>query len=405
MSNSRKARVSVNYAGKNITQQIKSYIKSFSYTDVASGESDAMQLDLVDKDKKWMGAWLPSKGDKINPKIITYNWDKEDTEKTFKCGDFTLDDLSYSGRPLTCNIGAVSIPRNEAFNDRARTKTWEKVTIKEIAKEIAKRANITLYYEADTISIKSIEQNGQTDCKFLYSICQDYGLAMKVYANKICIFDEEVYEKKKVVATIDESHMISWSYNTTLAGTYTGAKISYTDPTDDKDHTVSIGSGKSILEVNVSADSEADAELKGKAKLANENKKSTTMSVTIKANSKIVASSNVNITGLKNLNGKYYVDKVKHRITGTDSYSMTLTLRLVEKRKTSSSKQAVIQSMSITEGTKYTVKGGDTLWSIAKNNLDSGTKYTEAAAKAHGKSSSSNGSWLYPGTVITLPSN
>lgn len=413
MSKPRKARVSVNYAGKNITQQIKSFIKSFTYNDVASGESDSISLELSDIDKKWMGAWLPSKGDRINAKTILYNWDADDTEKVFKCGDFLLDDLSFSGRPLACNIGAVSIPRNEAFNNQQRTKTWEKVTIEEIAKEIAKRANISLYYEASTISIGSIEQNNQTDCKFLYSICQDYGLAMKVYSNKICIFNEESYEKKKAVATISEDKMISWSYNTTITGTYTGATISYTDPTDDKERTVKIGSGSRILEINVSADSTADAEKKGIAKLNNENKKATTMTVTIKANTKIVASCNVQISGLGKLDGKYYVDKVRHRLSGSSSYNMTLTLRLVQNRIKTASIKAV-QDATAT-GNQYTIRSGDSLWSIAKKHLGSGVKYIEiyslnkdiieSAAKARGKSSSSNGHWLYPGTVITIPSS
>ena len=61
----------------------------------------------------------------------------------------------------------------------------------------------------------------------------------------------------------------------------------------------------------------------------------------------------------------------------------------------------------------YTVVSGDTLWAIAKRYYGSGAKYTiiynananiiESTAKAHGKSSSSNGHWIYPGTVLTIP--
>ena len=68
---------------------------------------------------------------------------------------------------------------------------------------------------------------------------------------------------------------------------------------------------------------------------------------------------------------------------------------------------------SSSSGGNYTVVSGDTLWGIAAKKLGSGTKWTtiydanastiEAAAKAHGKSSSDHGHWIWPGTVLTIP--
>lgn len=64
-------------------------------------------------------------------------------------------------------------------------------------------------------------------------------------------------------------------------------------------------------------------------------------------------------------------------------------------------------------GRTYTIKNGDTLWAIAKRYYGSGTQYQkiynankdtiEAAAKKRGKSSSSNGHWIWAGTVLTIP--
>jgi len=60
-----------------------------------------------------------------------------------------------------------------------------------------------------------------------------------------------------------------------------------------------------------------------------------------------------------------------------------------------------------------TVGGDDTLWAIAQQVYGNGSDYTkiyeankdalDAAAKAHGKSDSDNGHWIYAGTVLSIP--
>lgn len=61
----------------------------------------------------------------------------------------------------------------------------------------------------------------------------------------------------------------------------------------------------------------------------------------------------------------------------------------------------------------YTVKSGDTLWGIAERYYKDGLQHTkiyeanksiiESTAKKRGYSSSNNGWWIFPGTVLTIP--
>ena len=56
-------------------------------------------------------------------------------------------------------------------------------------------------------------------------------LILKTYRNKIWIFDREKYKKKDSVATVKPIDIVpgSLSWNTTLAGTYTGGEFTYSN--------------------------------------------------------------------------------------------------------------------------------------------------------------------------------
>ena len=334
MENARKSRVSIGYSIPRIKKSIKECLEDFVYHDVATGSTDDISITLNNMDGRFMMEQMPMKGDKITPVIYLHNWSRSGVTKSIKCGSMMLDDLSFSGTPNICTIGAVSMPAKGEFKNTKRTRTYKNVTVKEIARKIANRAGIALHYSADHIEIKEIEQSKATDSEFLLSVCSDYGLGVKIYNGKIVIFDEETYEKKRPVATIrrEKKNVVSWEWNTTLQKTYTGAKVTYTDSESNKKHHIQIGKQGRMLNVDVSAYSKRDAQLKAKAKLAEENKKRTTMTLTIMPEPKIVATSTITLKGFGKLSGKYYVDKVSHKLSRSGGYVMTLDTHKVYKR-------------------------------------------------------------------------
>lgn len=92
-----------------------------------------------------------------------------------------------------------------------------------------------------------------------------------------------------------------------------------------------------------------------------------------------------------------------------------------KKKKKSSGFVGFAQLTAVTKKTRksksiatdYVVKKGDSLLTIARKQLNDGSKRKkiyelnkktiEATAKKHGRKSSSNGNWLYPGTKLKLP--
>lgn len=328
--NARTATVDLTWNGAAVTSKITGQTTAVTYSDPASGEADSIDITVQDRDRKWVNAWMPTAGDTLTARIKLQNWAREGDSRSLYCGFFILDSFSFSGWPITGTISGVSTPADTAFQDTTRSKVWEKVTIKEVATEIAARAKIALYWDVTgfDFTITSIEQSEQSDSDFLSQLCTTYGLSMKVYAQKIVIFDREAYKAKGAVATIAASDIESWSWQSNLSGTYTGGEYSYTDPITEEEISVKIGGGDRILKSSGKADSAADAERKLKAAIADANHGATKLNLTITGNAALFAGQNVTVTGIGRLSGKYYIDKITHTIGS--GYTMTLDLSLVD---------------------------------------------------------------------------
>lgn len=313
MTQTRHAYPSVIYNGKNISEYVDKYLESFQYTDPASGESDSLSLTLGNWDQIWLSGWFPDKGATVAANVQASNWNKQGDLLKLACGTFTLDDISFSGIPDAINMGAVSAPADNAFKGTERTKTWEDVTVKQIASDIARRYGLTLVYDADPIKIATVEQSGEADSAFLEKICKDYGISLKVYSHKLVLFDREKYKAKPAVATIDKGEMLNYTFNTTLAGTYTGGELTFTT-SKGQEIKATVGAGPRILKANVSASTTAEAKLKLIAAVEEANHSETRLSFSTIGSPSLVAGQCINITGLGIADGKYYIDKATHNV-------------------------------------------------------------------------------------------
>ncbi len=401
-------------ADPSLGEKIARQATVFSHTDIASGESDDVSLTMQDIGKEWMGSMMPKRGASLGAKIVLSDWKGSGGRDVLDCGMFVLDDISFSGRPLCCTLKGVSVPSMNGFRTLPVTRTWERTTVQDIASQIAGKAGVSLYYDADTIQVLEIEQNQQTDSAFLYSLCERYGLAMKVYNNKIVIFDPVRYEEKGPVATLREEDdgtdggikVLSWSSNTTLDGTYTGVNLNYTDPDTEEPIHVTMGSAGRMYAINAQASSRYDAELQAAAKANAANRRILTMEATIRADIGLVASQCVMASGFGGLDGKYYIDRIVHSLGR--GYTMRLSMHKVQEAI-----KVTAPAPSAGGGQTYVVVDGDTLWGISKRFYGTGTKYhviyeanmglIESTAKAHGKKSSDNGHWIWAGETLAIP--
>ncbi len=340
MSKPRKATTTLKFNGKNVDTSLKDYLESISYEDVASGSSDTLSIKLHNITKQWMKGWYPKKGDAVEGSIKLLDWDKVGKDKKIFCGHFTLDDVSFSGNPMTASFDCVSAPASESFKTRERNKTWENATISGIAGEVAGRYSLSLSYSGPSIKIKKLEQS-ESDSEFLYKLCKDYGLSMKVYKKKIVIYDQTQMEQKGPVCTLGMDDFVdnNWEARDSLYGVYSGARISYKDPDDDKETSIYVGlkaenaKGSRTLRINETADSAADARRKAAAQVNLSNQDATTINGTIWPNIKVCAGVTVKITDFGKFNGKYFVDKSTMEL-GESGTSQKIEMHKCQKRIT-----------------------------------------------------------------------
>lgn len=327
----RKAEADLTWNGTAVTSKMVGTKLEVTYTDPASGEADSLDISIQDRGRQWITAWLPVTGDTLTAAIKVSDWEQEGDNRTLTCGFFVLDNFGFQGWPVTGTISGVSVPADGNFRATERSKTWESATIQEIGKEIAKRAGITLAWdvEGEPFTIKTVEQSEQTDCDFYADLCDTYGLAMKVYARKIVVYDREKYKKKEPVAKISEEELLSWSWSKTLTGTYTGGEYTYTDPSTEEEIKVTVGTGTRILKQSGKADSKADAERIITAAVNKANHGATKLTVSIMGNAAMVASQCVTVVGIGKLSGKYFIDTITHHVGGS-GYTMDLEMSLVE---------------------------------------------------------------------------
>lgn len=320
--NPRESTVKIKLKEKDRTKDVLPYLSEFSHVDNASNESDTVSITLGDKDRKWTGAWMPEKGDKIDAEIHCYNWKKQGDHKKITFGRFCIDDIGVSGNPRTLTVSSVS-GSVLGFKATNRTKVWKKTTVKGILKQIAKRYKLKASYNASNIKIASIEQSSQSDAGFLQSLAASYGLYLKAYKDKLVMYDKEKYKAKRSVHTVALKEVESWSWDDNLIGAYTGGSISF--KSGNKIKRLILGKGKRMYNLSDEATSESDAKRKLKAAITLAYEERTTLEFSIMGDPSYVAGQTITVTGESSkINGKYFIKQVTHSLGASSGYTTSV---------------------------------------------------------------------------------
>ena len=323
----------IKYNNKDISADISKYLKSISYTDNLSGEADDLQITLEDKAGLWQSTWMPEKGALLDVMLQQKYWQTLSAlPQSLRLGLFEIDEITSSGYPSEVQIKAVSVPDNNTLRVTERSRSWEKAKLQVIANDIASAAGMSLFWDTEENPVLDrAEQTEQSDLSFLYAICKDKGLALKISDKKIIIFDEAKYEAEKAKITIvkpgtvykKESGMkylfvgTGYSLRTKIRDIYAACRVSYQQGSSKSNieatYTAAGKKGKT-LQVNEQVESVAEALDLAKKRLREKNKDEVTGSLNMLGNFVLLSGVTVNLLGFGAFDDKYLITRASHDI-------------------------------------------------------------------------------------------
>lgn len=319
----------VTYQGVNITKDISEDILSITYTDNEDGQADDIAIRIKDESKKWMGDWSPELGDKFSVVLSPLN------QTALNCGLVEVDEISASGPPTIFDIKGCSVPIKSEIRRVLKNYSWEKINLNDIAKQMAKNANLELIYSVtENPYYDRSDQNEESDLSFLHKLAEDEGYSVKVTDSQLVIFDQYDFEQKEPIGTYTagDSLIKGFSFNKQSHDLYKSCtcryhvpehrkliKYTYTDP--DIEDGINLRIRKRVANAN-------EAKRKARAALRQKNKHQCTGSLLLVGNTELQAGLTINVSSFGKYDGKYIITKAIHTHSSS-GYTTSIDIRRV----------------------------------------------------------------------------
>lgn len=317
--NARSTRIKVIYEGKDISEVLNPYVKSFQYSESMEDEADSSSITLIDRDELWISDWFPIKGSSLTITIIKTD---DGIEEELNLGKFEIDEIENRLKPSEAKIKLVSIPNSSEIRNVEKSRSWEKVQLSKIASDIANESKLELFYDtSEDPIIERAEQDEISDISFLKRQCRDAGLALKVTDSQLIIFDSEKYEGREPILTLEKNSgkIKDFRLSTTIHEIYKSCRVKYEHGKKNEkiDYTFTDSekaSGMS-LQINKKVENQVEAEKLAKKKLREKNQEETKASFTLVGDFRYLSGNTIEIAGFYVYDGKYIISKTTHELS------------------------------------------------------------------------------------------
>ena len=286
---------------KDVTQDLKENLISISFTDEVNEQADDITIRVTGQFAR------PSYEDELKL------WLGYDTDLDF-VGSFIVQTTTRVNNNVL-DISATGVNFSNELKEK-RDITYEKVSLKDICSQIAKRNDLKLNSDFNDKFVPSQAQTNESDLHFLNRMAKEYNAIFNIKNNTL-IFTKKIIDKKKNEAlpiyTIsandcnNQTPKIKHS-NRTL---YKSCKSIWHDTKENIAKEITVGVGKPCLVNKGSFKNEAEARDKASARLERANQGIITGNIEIDG-AIIFAGGRLNLTDTLEDDGEYQIKTVQH---------------------------------------------------------------------------------------------
>ncbi len=334
----RHVKLAVSWESKGIARDLAPHLLGLTYVDNLTGAADDLSLDLEDREGLWAGDWKPTFGDKVVARLEYPGWFGDKHVNELKLGTFAHDKISLSAPPRRVSLQCVSAPLATGLRRRKRTRAWRSVDLKQIAQDIADRAQMNLDFSgAPGSKFKSAIQNDKSDLEFLEELCKEVGRTLKVSEDALAIYDEAKLDAGDAIGTIDlfGGYVLGLNFDADDSSRYGSCHVKCFDPRTGKTvqgqfprdgQTIEgLDPNGQTLELVINSSDAGEANKRAEAALRNANRFATSGKITTVGDPGLVAGVVFELKNAAGLDGKFIVTKAEHRPVG--GYTCTLNVR------------------------------------------------------------------------------
>lgn len=227
----RNIKVVINFNKVDISEDVSSSISSITYTDNSKDAIDDLEIEIENLDLRWLNEWYPDENAQL---VVGLYEENNNKTQVLDLGTFYVDEPTFNDFKL--NLKCIALPVNKSIRDQKNTKSWEKITLKELITKIANKHELNAEIFCENDFFERIDQINETDLSFISRVIKETGYNLKVSDDKLIVFDDEELERNEKidVFNIKDPRLKSFTLKKQNKNVYDKVEVSYYDPDKKK---------------------------------------------------------------------------------------------------------------------------------------------------------------------------